>query len=184
MQGRKNINPGLRVFLRASGFGAGVVIAAGVIVGAWLYVASLPQKPRPWNRDAIKATFAGVYVRTGERIVTTFRYRVANKTKNDYYFPHDKGSAFIILPEGKGLSQEQEIVWGQGTYVPAGQKILTSFQLTYDYNDSYPQKERDDLNKLNKFMHRHLKEVAGFVIFAKMNHYETVFPGGWKDGVK
>ena len=175
------MNPWLKVFLRASGFGAGAVVAAAVAIGAWSYIASLPEKPKPWDREAIKATFADLFANTGDKIVTTFRYTLENKTKSDYYFPDDAKSAFVVLSEGKGLSQQDEIAWGRGAYLPSGQKVSMSFQLTYDYNESYPKKESDNLDKLSKFMNRRLKEVDGFVVLDKKNRYEIVFPKGWQD---
>jgi hypothetical protein len=175
------MNPWLKVFLRTSGFGAGAVLAAVIAIGAWFYTTSLPEKPKPWNREAIKATFADLYVNTGNKIVTTFRYTVENRTRSDYYFPDDAKSAFVVLSEGKGLSQEDEIAWGRGAYLPSGQKVSVSFQLTYDYNESYTKEERDNPDKLSKFMNRRLKEVNGFVVLDKKARYEIVFPKGWKD---
>jgi hypothetical protein len=175
------MNPWLKVFVKASGFGVGAAVAAGIIIGAWVYISSLPETPRPWNREAIKATFADLYVNTGDRIVATFRYTVENKTKNDYYLPNDVKSVFVALPEGKGLSQEDEITWGHGAYLPSGQKVSTSFQMTYDYDESFPQKECDNLDKLSKFMNRRLRKLDGFVVLDKKSRYEIVFPKGWKD---
>jgi hypothetical protein len=63
----------------------------------------------------------------------------------------------------------------------AGQKISTLFQITYDYSESFPQKERDNLDKLAKFMNRRFREIDGFVVLDKKNRYEVIFPKGWKD---
>jgi hypothetical protein len=122
------MKPWLRVFLRAAGFGAGAAATAAAIVGVLFYAASFPEKEKPWNSQAIKATFADLFVNTGDRIVATFRYTVENKTKSDYYFPKDKESAFVAMPEGKGLSQEDEIVWGHGAYVRQGRRYQHYFR--------------------------------------------------------
>lgn len=176
-----NMAPWQRVFLKAAGFGAGF---AALVVGAfavWLFAKSLPETPKPWNRDAIKATFSDLFANTGERPVATFRYTLENTTPHDYYLPTDPKSAFLILPEGKGMSQEEKLAWDNGAYVPPGQKVTVSFQLTYDYNDSYPKAERDNLDKLSNFLGRRLKELEGFAVLDRANRYEIVFPKGWQD---
>jgi hypothetical protein len=173
------MNPWLKIFLRASGFGAGAVVAAVLAIGAWFYITSILDKAKPWDRETISAMFADLYVTPGDQIVTTFRYTVENKTKKDYNFPEDPKSAFVILPEGKGLSQEENISWSHGAYLPSGQKMALSFQLTYEYNESYPKKDRDNSDKLARFMDRRLKEVDGFVILDKAKRYEIIFPKGW-----
>jgi len=170
-----------RLFLSAMGMGAGAVVAAAVIIVAFFYITSLPEKPKPWDREAIKATFADLSVTIGDKIVLTFQYTLENKTKSDYYFPEDAKSTFVVLAEGKGLSQKDEFAWGRGVYLPIGQKVSMSFHLTYDYNKSYPEKERDNLDKLGEFMKSRLKEVDGFVVLDKENRYEITFPNGWRD---
>lgn len=170
-----------KFLLSAFGMGAGAVVAAAVAIGAWFYITSLPEKPEPWDRVAIKATFADLFVSIGDKIIITFQYTLENKTKSDYYFPEDAKSAFIVLPEGKGLSQEDELAWGRGVYLPCGQKVSMSFHLTDDYNESYPKKERDNLDKLGEFTKSRLEKVDGFVVLDKKNRYEIVFPNGWKN---
>ena len=170
-----------KLFLSAMGTGAGAVVAAAVIIGAWFYITSLSEKPKPWDREAISATFVDLSVTIEDKIVLTFQYTLENKTKSDYYFPEDAKSTFVVLPEGKGLSQKDEFAWGRGVYVPSGQKVSMSFHLTYDYNESYPEKERDNLDKLGEFTKGRLKEIDGFVVLDKKNRYEIIFPNGWKD---
>jgi hypothetical protein len=170
-----------KLLLSSMGTGAGSVIAAALVIGVWFYIASLPEKPKPWDQVAIKATFADLFVTLGDKIVTTFQYTLENKTNSDYYFPEDAKSAFVILSEGKGLSQEDVLTWGRGVYLPCGQKISMSFHLTDDYNESYPRKERDNLDKLGEFMKSRLRKIDGFVVLDKNNRYEIIFPNGWKD---
>lgn len=58
----------------------------------------------------------------------------------------------------------------------AGQKVIVTFQLTYDYNDSYPKNDRDNLDKFAKFMNRRLKDLDGFVVLDRENRYQITFP--------
>ena len=169
------------LFFRAAGFGAGFAAALVIATAGWLFYQSLPETPKPWNRDVIKATFADLKVNTGERPIATFKYTLENTTRHDYYLPTDDKSAFVILPGGKGMSQDEELAWDKGSYLPPGQKVTVSFWVTYDYNDSYPKNDRGNLDKLSKFMGRRLKELEGFAVLDRANRYQIVFPKGWED---
>jgi len=79
------------------------------------------------------------------------------------------------------MSQDEELAWDKGAYLPPGQKVTVSFRLTYDYNDSYPKGDRDNLDKLSKFMGRRLKELEGFGVLDRANRYQIMFPKGWED---
>jgi len=169
-----------RVFLRAAGFGAGFAALIAVVVGAWVLISSLPDTPRSWEKGAVQATFADIFIDTGDRPVATFKYTVENTTANDYFLPSDPKAAFVVLPNGKGLSKEEQLEWDSGAYIPAGQRVSVSFRVTYDYNDSYPFDERDDAEKLSAFIGRRLKELEGFSVLDRERRYQIDFPNGWQ----
>lgn len=173
--------PWQKLFLKAAGFGAGCAAFLVAAIAGWQVFQSLPESPKPWNRDAIKATYAELSLRTGDRPVLRFRYTLENTTLRDYYLPSDPKAAFVVLPDGKGMSQEEELTWDKGAYIPPGQKVSVAFYLTYDYSDSYPKSDRDNLDKLSKFMARREKELEGFVVLDRTNRYQMTFPKGWKD---
>src|SRR5215831_5228081 len=170
-----------RIFLKAAGFGAGFAAFLVATIAGWLVFESLPETPKPWNRDAIKAKYADLYLNTGDRPVVTFKYTLENTTPHDYYLPSDPKAAFVILPNGKGMSQEEELSWDNGAYVPAGQKVSVSFRLMYHYDESYPKSDRDNPDKLSKFMDRRLKELEGFAVLDRTSRYQVTFPSGWQD---
>ena len=167
--------------LRAVGFGAGFAVAITLLIGGWTYLESLPSTPKPWNRGAVTASFADLFVEAGDRIVVTFRYTVENKTMQDYYLPSDNQSVLTILPSEKGYASEPELGWDRGAYIPANQKIAVSFRMIYDYNDAYPKTDSNNVNKMNAFLKRRLKEIEGFAILDKEHRYEIMFPKGWKE---
>jgi len=175
------MTPWQNLFLKAAGFGAGFAAFLISAIAGWQLFQFLPESPKPWNRDAIKATYAYLNMNTGDRPVATFKYTVENTTPRDYYLPSDPQAAFVVLTDGKGLSQGEELTWDKGAYVPAGLKVSVSFHLTYDYNDSYPKLDRDNLDKLSKFMARRLKELDGFVVLDRTNRYQVTFQNGWQD---
>ena len=173
--------PWQNLFLKAAGFGAGFAAFLVAAIAGWQVFQSLPESPKTWNRDAIKATYADLYMNTGDRPVATFKFTLENMSPRDYYLPSDPKAAFVVLPDEKGMSQEEELTWDKGAYVPPGQKVSVSFHLTYDYNDSFPKSDRDNLDKLSKFMARRLKELEGFVVLDRTNRYQVTFPKGWQD---
>lgn len=175
------MSPWQRIFLKAAGLGTGFAAFLVAATASWQVLQSLPETPKPWNRDAIKATYADLYMNTGDRPVATFKYTLENTTPHDYHLPSDQKAAFVVLPNGKGMSQEEELTWDKGAYVPPGQKVSVSFHITYDYNEAYPKSDRDNLDKLSKFMARRLNELEGFAVLDRANRYQVTFPKGWQD---
>lgn len=167
-----------KIFIRSAGFGAATALA--VIVGLWIWYSSRPVPPKPWNSQAISSKFSDLYVNTGDRIIVEFRYSLESSLDLDYTFPLDKDSVFVILPEEKGLEKKPEMEWPSGVILPAHQRINIAFRIPFDYNESYPKKQRDDLDKLGAFMNRRLKELDGFVILDRKNRYEIKFAKGWE----
>lgn len=171
-----------KIFIRAAGFGAGLALTLLIGIAIWSYISSLPKKPKPWDNLAIKATFSEHTVNMGDHINASFRYQVENTTPFDYCLPNDSEVAFIRLPSTKGLAKDHGIAWDKGTCVPTGQKVAVSLRLTYDYNEySFPKSDRDNLEKLSKFMNRRLSEIDGFVILDNQHRYQINFPKGWDD---
>jgi len=169
-----------KIFVRSAGFGFGAATALAIVVGLWILYSSRPVSPKPWNSQAIASKFSDLYVNTGDRIIAEFRYSLESSLDLDYTLPSDKDSAFVVLPEKKGLEKKTEMEWPSGMILPAHQRINIAFRIPYDYNDSYPRKQRDDLYKLNAFMNRRLKELDGFVMLDRKNRYEIKFSKGWE----
>ncbi|MDP2157986.1 MAG: hypothetical protein Q8K68_09790 [Nitrospirota bacterium] len=170
------------IFIRSAGFGAGLAITFIIGIATWSYFASLPKKPKPWNNSAINATFSDIQMFTGDRLPVTFKYILDNKTQFDYCLPSDNEAAFIRMPKTNSLTKDHELTWDKGTCVPTGQKVAVSFKLTYDYSDySFPQSDKDNLEKLSKLVNRRLSEIDGFVILDNQHRYQINFPKGWDD---
>jgi len=113
-----------------------------------------------------------------------FTYSVQSLIDRDCYFSHDNDIVFRVLPDGKGLVQDNAIKLKNGTYIPAHKRVNVSLQVTYDYDDFYSKKQRFDLEKLNTFFKRRLEEIDGFVVLDRKNRYEIRFPNGWRQGLE
>jgi hypothetical protein len=48
----------------------------------------------------------------------------------------------------------------------------------------YPEREKDNGEKLAAFMDRRLKELDGFVLFDKTRRYKIILLNGWPDASK
>jgi hypothetical protein len=176
------MNDWKKIIVRSASFGAALAITLIIGIAIWSYFSSLPKRPKPWNTSAIKATFSELHLFTGDRLLVTFQYILENTTQYDYCLPNDNEAAFIRMAKNNGLTKDHELTWDKGTCVPTGQKVAMSFKLTYDYNEySFPKSDKDNLEKLSKFMNRRLSEVDGFVVLDNQHRYQINFPKGWDD---
>lgn len=69
-----------KLLLRAAGFGAGFAVALVAVLGVWLWLSS---RPKPWNKNAIKAGFDRVTAEGPDQHLEFF-YILENTTNNDY----------------------------------------------------------------------------------------------------
>ncbi len=170
-----------KIFLRSAGIGFGIVSAVVIFYLALDYYNS---RQKPWDRNLFNATFAGISVETGDKISARYAYTLENLGDKDYYLPKDPESAYIVQAEGKGYSHVQGMQWDKGIYIPSKKKVVVSFLVPYDYSDYYSKKTLENMDKLDEFFQKRLKELDGFVILDKENRYEIVFPNGWKEWKK
>jgi len=174
-----------KIFLRSIGFGAGFALILCAVVGVFLYYGSRPKPPKPWNQDAIKTNSSGLSISCGESVVFHYDYIVENTTDSDYYFPKDNKSAFIVLPENKGLSQDKSFEWDSGVYIPSKQKIEVSFRVSHEYTESFLKENcKNEDKKVTAFILRRLEEMDGFVIFDSLLRYQIDFPDTWEEEMK
>jgi hypothetical protein len=171
-----------KIVLQAAGFGAAFAVTVCLIVGGWLWYESHPHEAK-WNSSAIKATFKEVGITTSvPRLKLTFSYVLENTTDADYSIENDKSKVLVMatLPDGKGFEQDEALSLTP-TEIPARQKVAVSLSKGADYNDAYPERDREDGKKLAAFMSRRLKELDGFVLFDKTHRYKIILPSGWAD---
>jgi hypothetical protein len=85
------------------------------------------------------------------------------------------------LPEGKGLEPSESLSLTSTVYIPAKQKVVMSVFKEGEYNEAYPERDRDNPEKLGPYMNGRLKELDGFVLFDKTRRYKIILPNGWPD---
>jgi hypothetical protein len=115
-------------------------------------------------------------IETSDRFVVTFQYKLSNLTDRDYSMP--LGSSRIVmtkLPGDNGYSPG-EVVMNDEVFIPAHNNMNVNVRASFDYSDSYPRTLHDDRAKMIALFKMRLKELDGFVIFDRVNHYKIEFP--------
>jgi hypothetical protein len=166
-----------RVLLRAAGVGAGFAICAGMILGVAAWWSGRPTKPRPMNKQAITATFAGMAIQTRDGLFHfDLTYGLRNNTEKDYQLPAI-GWFMIINSENKGLDTVDGVKWDSNVIIPPGQTVNVKFEIPYRLSE-YNIKAEDLVpdRKEIEFAQRRMKEMAGFRFFDNTQRYEIDFP--------
>jgi hypothetical protein len=172
-----------KIILRAAGFGGGFAVILASIVGLSIWYEGRPPREPDWNSAAIKATFKNVLITTSTpKPKLIFSYSLENTTDRDYSI--DGASQVLVmatLPEGKGFEPEETLSLPPSLYIPAKQKVVLTVFKEGEYNEAYPERDKDSSDKIAPYMNRRLKELDGFVVFDKSRRYKIVLPNGWPD---
>lgn len=172
-----------KLAVTAAGFGCSFAVVFAAILGGWIWYQERSQREHEWNTTAIKATFKDVMIITSvPKPKLTFSYSLENTTDFDYSID-DKSRVLVMvtLPEGKGFEPDEALSLPSSLYIPAKQKVVLTLTKESEYNNAYPEQDRDNGAKLAAFMDRRLKEIDGFVLFDKMRRYEVTLPNGWNN---
>jgi hypothetical protein len=150
-----SITPRPRGFNKRVGLGTGVALTLSIVV----VVAWHSFRPKPWNEDAIHATFDGFYydmssspanmAPTPEHI--GLRYVVVNSTDSDYVLSPEK--TLFVLRKGM-LDGHPNFQMGGRFVIPAGQRKSVEVLAPPAYNTTW--------------------DVDGFVVFDSVARYKIV----------
>lgn len=166
-----------RIFFKAMGFGAGVVLILGLVAAGWYWYAT---RPRPWDKNALKAKFDGfTYQAKQEAFVITFEYTLENTTNKDYTFPSDT-TVFerMVVDSGYGNTLNAEIVGN--VFIPAKHEMIVKIQVPYKYEDlDTTFQDTVDQKKSEIFAFKRLNRIDSFELFDKENKYEIDLPNQW-----
>lgn len=165
----------------AAGFGSGFAAVLALTVGGWAWYQNQPHRQPQWNTTAMRATFKGVTMVTGPKPVMKFAYSLENTTDADYSIEPSQVVTMATVPEGKGLEVDDALSLPSSLFIPARQKVVLTVSKIGEYSDEYPERERNNVEKLKPYFDRRLKEVDGFVVFDKVHRYKIVLPNGWPD---
>ncbi|MGI0084648.1 MAG: hypothetical protein ACREBQ_06155 [Nitrososphaerales archaeon] len=176
-----------RLFFISVGFGAGFAVAA-FLIGAFIYW--YVNRPKPWDKAALKATFATMEIDTQPQAAnykTTFLYDIENQTDRSYDFNSYNLTLLAVLAEGNALSKEfghyqaEEPKIDGPAFIPAHGKARVQIVVYYAYPQDWNTDQKSDVNKVVKSFDHRLRELNGFVVFDNNAHYEIDMPEGWQN---
>ncbi len=160
---------------------------AGIVVLAFLFLGDLsfrtPQaKPvEPKNGGAITATYVGTRLKQIDKNHATlsFAYDLENNTVTDYRLA-DSPDILVMarLNVDRSLSQTEALNLSYPVVVPAKQTVRVEVQEQYTF--AWPSAFDPGLDdKLKNLVRERLQNIAGFVLFDEMDHWQVELPGGW-----
>lgn len=165
--------------------GAGFAVVISAIVGLAIWYMSRTKPPKPWNANAIKATFDYVDT-TGDNNDIVFYYILENTTNQDYSVP-SKDSMHLTgrLLREKELSEfdsYEKIHYP--IFIPAKKRLRFAIEIPYPYPERIsPSASTDEQREYRKGIGKYLKKEAGnldgFELFDSGHRYEIDFPAGW-----
>jgi hypothetical protein len=179
-----------KIFVRAAGVGAGVVVALTMVcgIGFWWI-----ERPKPWSDKAISAKFNEMdFQEVGEQLNFTFQYTFYNDTVKEYALPATGSGAMMRqIPEKGGFDKIENASWDNNLIIPPKQSLNVKFVVPYefeDYNTSAKElyqsgwtpvgttKGTEVPKELQAFVSRRLKEIDGFAFFDYGRKYKIVLP--------
>jgi len=184
-----------KYLLFGAGFGVAFGITIGLLVGGWVSYQSLPEKPKPWNTNAIVASFDYPARQAGEKDEQgksedhlVLHYTLQNNTELDYRMPaKDQLVLNMKLQRENSLSADGERlrVTEESVFLPPKQRISFSVLLNYPIKGDFgPEVTSEDPGKRRKAIAKYIAEqltnLDGFVVFDTVNRYQIDFPNGWK----
>lgn len=95
-----------RLLLISAGFGAGFAVCVAAIVGSFCWCSS---RPKPWNKNALKATFATMEFDTRPQEASykvDFMYNLQNTTERNYDFNSSNFNLLAVLADANALSKD------------------------------------------------------------------------------
>jgi hypothetical protein len=160
---------------------------AGFLLLALLLLSGLPFKNTPAksaqseNSDAITATYVATRLQQIDKAHATlfFSYDLENNTDTDYRLA-DGPDIFIMarLKMDGSLSQEEDVRLTYPVVVPARQRVRITIAEEYPF--TWPPAMDSSLDdRLKNFVKHRLENIAGFVLFDEIDHFQVELPNGW-----
>lgn len=186
-----------KLAIRAFFGGLGFAIGLAVLAGAVLWYLDRPERPKPWNTTALKATYDTLEVTYGGTkdagsYSTDFYYELKNNTDTNYPINGPTLTPMAVLTDGNALSKEfghyqsGDAAVNGPAFIPPGGTARIDVRVSYFYPTDFTQADKNNAGKISSSLDHRLKELSGFVIFDEQNHYRIDLPEGWKqwNGVK
>jgi hypothetical protein len=175
-----------QILLKSLGVGVGIGVGLGICVALYAWHASRPVPQRPWDANAITATFEHVDT-VGENHHIRFTYNMENHTDLDYKIQTASLQVSALIgPDNSLLAGGGQVKFqDDSVFLPAKQRLLFSLELPgYIYSGSVAQDSPEELKNyrdaVQKYVYNDFPHLNGFAVFDEINRYRINFPNGWK----
>jgi hypothetical protein len=167
--------------------GAGFAIMFCLIAGGFYWYGN---RPKPWNKDAITATFDQIRTEGSENKTLVFFYTLQNNTNRDYKAEVQSHLATLVKLKKQeslsGLTDGKEYLSiDLPIFIPPKQRLRFGLHLKYSYKgpEYRPDFTEEELEKyrqgLEAYISEKLKNLDGFVVYDEKNRYQIDLPKGW-----
>lgn len=158
----------------------GFAAAAILIVGGVLVYRSSSQPPKPWNTQAIHATFDSIGVEGSDHALV-FYYLLENKTDTDYQIP-DRLNVTVMSRRAQGTlsADDQSVRADENLFLPVGRRARFAIHTSWHYPDASA--NPPDEAALETYVAHSESDLNGFVLFDQRARYEIEFPATWLPG--
>lgn len=185
--------PWKNILLKAIGVGIGVGIALAACVALLFWYNHRPVPEKPWDKNAITATFD--YVDTqGENHHLRFFYVLENHTDRDYKIvTADLLVSAVVGEEGSLAGGNNGAVKfeDENIFLPSKQPVVTGLELpNYPYPGSdvlvsdTPDGRKKYREAVKKYVNEQLPKLEGFAAFYEAERFRINFPNGWRGSEK
>jgi hypothetical protein len=146
-----------KLAIRAFFGGVGFAVALAMIAGAALWYHDRPERPKPWNATALKATYDTLEFRVGsskdiDSYPVTFYYKVQNNTDRNYQINASALTPMAVLTDGMRFQKSS------ATTSPATQQLMDRLlfrrEEPRESRSEFPMCTRMNLRPLTRLMPR------------------------------
>ncbi len=174
-----------QILLKALGVGVGIGIGIAISVGLYAWYASRPVPQKPWNANAITASFL-IADTVGEDNHLRFVYILENHTEQDYRTPTEILHLSVVVRTKDSLLGGKFVKFiDDEIFLPAKQHAEIKIELSdYHFTGDKPRSDNADDRKryrdaIKKYLNDTIPQLNGFAAFDEVERYRINFPNGW-----
>jgi hypothetical protein len=177
--------PWKQILLKSLGVGVGIGVGLAISVGLYAWYVSRPMPEKPWDANAITATFRMADT-AGKDNHLRFDYILENHTEQDYRIKTSELLLSAVVQDKDTLAGGGDVKFqDDSVFLPAKQHAEVEIELLDYYfsgetrpNDT-PEERKKYKEGVEKYVNDRLPRLNGFAAFDDAKRYRINFPNGW-----